>query len=70
MDSEGKQTKAIPVPALGSYLIKRKCPAKKRISRKNIDSQNDPMPCLCYFISFPHCFLIHYFIFRYRELVF
>ena len=43
---------------------------KKRMSRKNIDSQNDPNPCLRYFISFPHCFLIHYFIFRYRELVF
>ena len=49
---------------------KEKAPWKKRMSRNNINSQNDPMPCLCYFISFPHCFLIHYFIFRYRELVF
>ena len=43
---------------------------KKRMSRKNIDSQNDPNPCLRYFISFPHCFLIHYPIFRNPEWVF
>ena len=43
---------------------------KKRMSRKNIDSQNDPNPCLRYFISFPHCFLIHNSIFINGELVF
>jgi len=39
------------------------------MSQKNKKSQNID-PYLYHSISFPHCFLIHYLIFRNRELVF